>query len=140
MMTVDDPMAFSFTLAKRSPLRRNGRSAGCVIETTDGNYGWGATTLAVNASDPADPHVRASAVHAEIQAICHVASNGWDTTFATAYVSWFPCVTCARALALAAISRLHVGMEFPANEDEYGFSGVQDVLRQYEIELIRHDQ
>ena len=51
------------------------------------------------------PHEMAT-IHAEQNAICHGASSGISLKGATAYVTHYPCLTCAKLLVSCGISNI----------------------------------
>lgn len=73
------------------------------------------------------------AVHAEMDAIAHAARRGLSVEGCTAYVSVFPCVTCAGVLIESGIDRVIVGD---------GYAGAADsaeLFRRAGYEVIPHD-
>jgi dCMP deaminase len=58
-------------------------------------------------------------IHAEINALLQAAANGVSTQFATAYVTHFPCYSCAKALVNAGIKRLVYAEDYFNNQMAY---------------------
>jgi dCMP deaminase len=58
--------------------------------------------------------------HAERNAIYNAARMGLSLESCTAYINWYPCVDCARALIQSGISRLVVASEPNFSDPTYG--------------------
>lgn len=66
-----------------------------------------------NGHIPGAPHVslvrdnhEQSTIHAEINCIANCAKNGTCTKNSTAYVTHYPCINCAKALAAAGVEKI----------------------------------
>jgi dCMP deaminase len=69
--------------------------------------------------------------HAERNAIYAAAKDGLSLDGSTAYVNWFPCVDCARAMIQSGISRLvclEVNMDHSKYKEEFILAG--DMLKE----------
>jgi len=76
-----------------------------------------------------DGHEQAT-VHAEQNAIADAARRGVSVAGATAYVSHFPCITCAKILAAAGVQVIKYHFEYsndPLVEAVCGEAGVEIV-------------
>ena len=74
--------------------------------------------------------------HAERNAIFEAARIGVAVGGCTMYVSWFPCMDCARAIVQAGISRL-VGIHPNLEEPEWGaqFESAQQLLEEAGVDV-----
>lgn len=77
--------------------------------------------------------------HAERAAIYQAARIGVTLARSTAYLTWYPCADCARALVLSAIERL-VCYEPDWTETRYGFHDARAILEESKIEVIYFGQ
>ena len=78
--------------------------------------------------------------HAERNAIYNAARLGIALEGCTAYVNWFPCVDCARAILQAGIIRL-VGLEPDHADERWGseFQFASDMLREGGTQITLYD-
>jgi len=72
--------------------------------------------------------------HAERTAIYTAAAMGVSLRGATAYVNWYPCAECARALVLSGITRL-VCYEPDWTETRYGFHDAKIILDESHVQV-----
>jgi len=75
--------------------------------------------------------------HAERNAIYSIAASELNTTGATIYVNWFPCIDCARAVMMTKMSRLVCyapDLDHPRWADS--FKAVLKLLDESDIEVI----
>jgi dCMP deaminase len=72
--------------------------------------------------------------HAERAAIYASCSRGTSLDGSTAYLPWFPCVDCARALAEVGVARVVV-VEPDWNEERYDFRNSEAILRESQVEI-----
>jgi len=72
--------------------------------------------------------------HAEINALANFVAAGNDPNGATVYVIWFPCSTCALALAEFGIRKL-VCMEPDWEEERYDFKTSRTILEEAGVQL-----
>lgn len=75
-----------------------------------------------------DKHV-CRAMHAEQNAIAAAARNGASTLGATCYVTLFPCVTCAKNLVQAGVTKIIV-RELGKNQD------AEELLRASDVKIV----
>jgi dCMP deaminase len=73
--------------------------------------------------------------HAERNAIYKCARSGTPIEGATIYLTWFPCVECARAIVCAGIKKL-VGYEPDWEEQRYGFIEARTILQEGGVEIV----
>lgn len=66
--------------------------------------------------------------HAERNAIYNAARIGVSTLEATAYVTWFPCCDCARALIQAGIKRIVCEGKDDGREPKWDFTDSTEML------------
>lgn len=78
--------------------------------------------------------------HAERNAIYNAAKLGISLGGCTAYVNWFPCIDCARAIIQSGIIRL-VALKPDHSDDRWGreFEFASDMLRESGIEVVLYD-
>ena len=72
------------------------------------------------------------AVHAEQNALIHAARMGVSVYGATMYVTYSPCIICARLLINAGIVRVIYRYDYP---DEFS----KEILKEAGVELIKFD-
>lgn len=72
--------------------------------------------------------------HAERTALYHAAAVGLECGGAVAYVTWFPCADCARALAMVGVTRL-VCFEPDWTEERYGFRRAAVILKESGVNI-----
>lgn len=70
--------------------------------------------------------------HAERDAIYAAARSGVALRGATAYLNWYPCADCARALVLSGVVRL-VCYEPNWEETRYGFQDARAILEESKV-------
>jgi len=70
-----------------------------------------------------------TSIHAEAAALAHAAKLGVSTNGADAYVTTFPCPTCARSLVAAGISRVFY-------RDGYSLLDAEQILKDAAVEII----
>src|SRR5699024_5784986 len=113
-------MATAFLLASRSACDR--LHVGCVI--VSGEHDKNRIIAAgYNGFLPATPHisrVRAgheqATVHAEQNAIADAARRGSSVGGAVAYITHFPCISCAKILAAAGIRKIKYHLDYRNDE------------------------
>lgn len=78
--------------------------------------------------------------HAERNAIYNAAKLGISLDRCTAYVNWFPCADCARAIVQSGIVRL-VGLEPNTADERWGseFKLASDMLHESGVEITLYD-
>lgn len=72
--------------------------------------------------------------HAERNAIYGASRKGISLEGSTAYLNWYPCAECARALVLTGIKRL-VCYEPDWTEERYGFQFARVILEEGGVEV-----
>ncbi len=114
------------------------RKVGCVIVGPDHevrSLGYNGFPRGVN-DDAAERYERPAKYswteHAERNAIYNAARIGVSLRGCTAYLPWYPCMDCARALVQAGIWRLVCGQEPDLNDPKWGadFAEVPNLLRE----------
>ncbi len=112
-------MAMALLIAARSACGR--LHVGCVLVST-GEHRNRLIAAGYNGFLPATPHTsrlrdghEQATVHAEQNAVADAARRGVSLAGATAYVSHFPCLNCAKVMAAAGIRR--VTYHFDYNND-----------------------
>ena len=113
-------MATALLMAARSACGR--LHVGCVI-VSGGEHRTRLVAAGYNGFLPGTPHTsrvrdghEQATVHAEQNAVADAARRGVSLAGATAYVSHFPCLNCAKMMAAAGIRR--VAYHFDYNNDE----------------------
>ncbi|MEM0965762.1 MAG: deaminase [Verrucomicrobiota bacterium] len=103
-------MATSLLIASRSPCER--LHVGCVL-VSGGTHKNRIIAAGYNGFLPSSPHLsrvrdghEQGTVHAEQNAIADAARRGISVQGATAYISHFPCIQCAKVLAAAGIQKI----------------------------------
>lgn len=103
-------MATALLLSTRSPCER--LHVGCVL-VSGGDRSHRIVAAGYNGFLPGVPHRshlrdghEQATVHAEQNAVADAARRGISVEGATAYISHFPCVNCAKVLAAAGIRRV----------------------------------
>lgn len=78
--------------------------------------------------------------HAERNAIYNAAKLGISLDGCTAYVNWFPCIDCARAIVQSGIIRL-VGLQPDHADERWGsdFKLASDMLQESGIGIVLYD-
>jgi dCMP deaminase len=119
------------------------RKVGCVIVGPDHDIraiGFNGFPRGVDDNIPARkerPAKYAWTEHAERNAIYNAARIGVPLKGCTAYLPWFPCMDCARAIAQAGISELVCGQEPDLSDPKWGadFASVPVLLREAGVSL-----
>lgn len=115
------------------------RKVGCVIVSKSGRL-HGANHFPDGVEDLDERHEKPEKYfwteHAERNAIYEAARVGLSTSQATMYVSWFPCMDCARAIVQSGISTL-VAHRPDLSDPKWGedFQRVGQLLREGGVEL-----
>ena len=78
--------------------------------------------------------------HAERNTIYNAAKLGVSLDGCTAYVNWFPCIDCARAIVQSGITRL-VGLHPDHSDERWGaeFKFASDMLQESGIEITLYN-
>lgn len=78
--------------------------------------------------------------HAERNAIFNSARLGIPLLGCTAYINWFPCIECARALVQVGISRL-VALEPDSADEKWGadFKFALAMFEEVNLEVVLYD-
>lgn len=135
-------------LAHQIGLWSKDRSAktGCVIVDTEGlirSTGYNGFVRGVD-DDRDARHERPAKYdwteHAERNAIYNAARVGVATGNCAAYVNWFPCKDCARAIVQAGIRRL-VGLEPEGADEKWGehFEFARELFRETGVEVVLYN-
>lgn len=107
------------------------RKTGCVIASDGQALVWAHNAFPSGVAATAERMQRPAKYefteHAERNAIYIMARAGARTVGCTAYLTWYPCAPCARALVECGISRL-VCYEPDWTEEQYGFQYARDIL------------
>jgi dCMP deaminase len=103
-------MATALLISSRSPCER--LHVGCVLVST-GTHKNRLVAAGYNGFLPGSPHLsrvrdghEQATVHAEQNAIADAARRGISVQGATAYITHFPCINCAKILASAGIGAI----------------------------------
>lgn len=114
------------------------RKSGCVIAFGEDIVATGANNFPPDVSRTPErlqrPTKYTFTEHAERTAIYAAARFGQELDGATAYLNWYPCADCARALAMSGISRL-VCVEPDWTETRYGFHDARAILEESGVEV-----
>ncbi len=128
-------MATALLIASRSGCER--LQVGCVI-VSGGPHRNRIVAAGYNGFLPGAPHVsrvrdnhEQATVHAEQNAVCDAARRGVSLEGATAYITHFPCINCAKILAAAGIERMVYHRDY--RNDEL----VQAILVDSGVELMQ---
>lgn len=128
-------MATAILIASRSTCQR--LNVGCVI-VSSGEHKNRIIAAGYNGFLAGAPHnscVRdnheLATVHAEQNAIADAARRGVSVSMATAYITHFPCVHCAKILAASGIKVIKY--KFDYNNDQL----VYELLAQANIEVVK---
>lgn len=128
-------MATAFLIASRSSCNR--LNVGCVL-VSSGEEKNRIIAAGYNGFLPGAPHssrVRdgheQATVHAEQNAICDAARRGVKIDGATAYITHFPCIQCAKILAASGIAAIKYRMDY--RNDEL----VKELLAESGVKLIQ---
>lgn len=108
------------------------RKTGCFIvgpRVSAGGYNCFPTGVAVTPERMQRPAKYVFTEHAERNAIYYAAKYGDKLEGCTAYLNWYPCADCARALVQVGIARL-VCYEPNWNETQYGFVDARAILEE----------
>lgn len=128
-------IATAMLIASRSSCER--LNVGCVIVSSGGHKnriiaaGYnGFLAGASHSSCVRDGHEMAT-VHAEQNAISDAARRGVSVEGATAYITHFPCVNCAKILASAGVKAIKYRKDY--NNDELVF----EILKSANMEIVK---
>lgn len=128
-------MATAFLIASRSSCDR--LNVGCVL-VSSGEEKNRIIAAGYNGFLPGTPHMsrvrdghEQATVHAEQNAICDAARRGVKIDGATAYITHFPCIQCAKILAASGISAIKYRTDY-RNDDL-----VKELLAESGVKLIQ---
>jgi dCMP deaminase len=128
-------MATAFLMSSRSPCER--LHVGCVM-VSGGEHANRVIAAGYNGFLPGSPHVsrvrdnhEQGTVHAEQNAISDAARRGVSLDGATAYITHYPCINCAKILAAAGIRV--VKFHFDYNNDPL----VEELLTEAKIAIVK---
>ena len=128
-------MATAFLMSSRSPCER--LHVGCVM-VTSGKQKNRIIAAGYNGFLPGSPHIsrvrdghEQATVHAEQNAISDAARRGVSLDGATAYITHYPCINCAKIIAAAGISA--VKYHFDYRNDEL----VGEILKEAGITVVQ---
>jgi len=115
-------MATAFLIAARSPCER--LHVGCVLVSA-GEQPNRIIATGYNGFLPGAPHIsrvrqsvaegtshELSTVHAEQNAVSDAARRGVSVAGATAYVTYYPCINCAKVLVAAGIKQIKYHLDY----------------------------
>lgn len=77
--------------------------------------------------------------HAERRVIYSAARYGVSTEGATMYVSWFPCVECAKAISQSGIKRI-VGIEPDWDIKRWNFKEARKILEESKVKITFYEE
>ena len=99
---------------------------GCIIVRGNKILSTGRNDIPHGVNDTAERRERPEKYfwteHAERTAIYRAAAEGTSLRGATAYINWFPCIDCARALVMSGIVRvvgIPVNMDHPKYAEDF---------------------
>jgi dCMP deaminase len=128
-------MAMALLIATRSNCGR--LHVGCVL-VSNGDHGSRLISAGYNGFIAGAPHIsrvrdghEQATVHAEQNAITDAARRGVSIDGATAYVSHFPCIHCAKLLAASGIDEIKYHFDY-ANDRL-----VADLLAEWNVALTK---
>jgi len=124
-------MSIAFLIASRSSCER--LNVGCVLvkDTRIISVGYnGFLPKAPHKSIVRDNHEQAT-VHAEQNAISDCAKRGVNTNGATAYITHYPCINCAKILMASGIKKIRY------NEDYKNDPIVAELLASLNIDVVK---
>lgn len=128
-------MATAFLMSSRSPCER--LHVGCVM-VTNGHQKNRIIAAGYNGFLPGSPHIsrvrdkhEQATVHAEQNAISDAARRGVSLDGATAYITHYPCINCAKIIAAAGISEIKYHMDY--NNDPL----VGEILAEANIRVVK---
>lgn len=128
-------MATAFLIATRSACQR--LNVGCVI-VSKGAHKNRIIAAGYNGFLPGAPHIsridndhEQSTVHAEQNAISDAARRGVSLSGATAYVTHFPCIVCAKLLVAAGVTGIKFHFDYNNN------SMVDEIFKENKIECSK---
>lgn len=116
------------------------RKVGCVIVNDLGIVAEGYNAFPVGVMDVEERHARPEKYfwteHAERSAIYEAAKNGVSLRDSTIYVPWFPCMDCARAIALSGVKEI-VAVRPDLSDPKWGpdFQRVETFFREVGVEV-----
>lgn len=125
-------MGIAELAAARSPCSR--LRVGCVLALENRVVAMGYNGFlpgAPHSSYVRDNHEMAT-VHAEQNAVADAAKRGVRVDGATAYITHFPCIHCAKLLAAAGVTKIVFGADY--NNDEL----VAVLMHEADVQLKRH--
>jgi dCMP deaminase len=120
------------------------RKVGCVIvgwHNESLSIGWNGIGTSHGIESRPERHERPEkyfwAEHAERRAIYEAARLGRRLEGATMYVTWFPCMDCARGIVECRIERLVYGKEPDLDDPQWGadFKRVRTLLREAGVQM-----
>jgi len=120
----------------------SGRQTGCVVvaaNNTAMEVGWNGVQTQHGVLAKSERYERPEkyfwAEHAERQAIQEAARVGWPLEDATIYVTWFPCMDCARMIVGCRMKELVYGREPDLEDPRYGedFKRVKILLTEAKV-------
>ena len=128
-------MATSILIASRSGCER--LNVGCVL-VSSGEHQNRIIAAGYNGFLPGAPHVskvrdehEQATVHAEQNAIADAARRGISVEGATAYITHFPCISCAKILAAAGVKSIKYHFDY--NNDKL----VSDIMAESGVAMIK---
>ena len=128
-------LATAFLIASRSSCNR--LNVGCVL-VSSGEEKNRIIAAGYNGFLPGAPHTsrlqnghEQATVHAEQNAICDAARRGVKIDGATAYITHFPCIQCAKILAASGIAAIKYRTDY-RNQDL-----VKELLAESGVKLIQ---
>ena len=128
-------MATALLMASRSSCER--LQVGCVI-VSGGTQKNRIIAAGYNGFLPGAPHIsrvrdghEQATVHAEQNAICDAARRGVSLEDATAYITHFPCINCAKIFSAAGIRCIKYHRDY--RNDKL----VKEILAESKVELVK---
>jgi dCMP deaminase len=128
-------MAMALLISSRSPCER--LHVGCVL-VSGGEHQNRLVAAGYNGFLPGAPHLsrvrdghEQATVHAEQNAITDAARRGVSVNGATAYITHFPCVNCAKMLAAAGVRAIKYHLDY--HNDPL----VRDLMRDSRLEVTQ---
>jgi dCMP deaminase len=139
MIGGDDKMWLECTEMEASLSEDPSRKSGCLLVSRNGQlieegHNCFPFCVEVTAERMQRPAKYAFTEHAERNAIYNAAKFGASTNGATAYLNWYPCADCARALVQVGVVRL-VCYEPDWNEVRYGFEAARQILAEGDVRV-----
>lgn len=121
-----------------------GRQVGALIVAAQMNrmeVGWAGIQSEHGVSNHDDRLIRPEkyfwSEHAERRAIAEAASKGWPLAGATIYVTWYPCMDCARMIVGCGMAELVYGREPDLDDPKFGedFKRVKILLTEAKVKF-----